>query len=50
MRLAISPELEGVSGRFFDRQAEAAADGQAYDPEARRRLWELSTELTGEDL
>ena len=50
VRLAISPELEGVSGRFFDRQTEATADGQAYDPEARRRLWELSAELTGEDL
>jgi len=49
-RLAIAPEFEGVSGRFFDRQDEAAADGQAYDPEARSRLWELSTELSGEDL
>jgi NAD(P)-dependent dehydrogenase (short-subunit alcohol dehydrogenase family) len=49
-RLAIAPELEGVSGRFFDRQSEVAADPQAYDPEARRRLWELSVELTGEDL
>jgi NAD(P)-dependent dehydrogenase (short-subunit alcohol dehydrogenase family) len=50
VRLATSPELEGVSGRFFDRQEEAAADGQAYDPEARSRLWELSAELSGEDL
>jgi NAD(P)-dependent dehydrogenase (short-subunit alcohol dehydrogenase family) len=49
-RLAISPQLEGVSGRFFDRQEETAADGQAYDPEARARLWDLSTELSGEDL
>jgi NAD(P)-dependent dehydrogenase (short-subunit alcohol dehydrogenase family) len=50
VRLAIAPELDGVSGRFFDRQSESAADGQAYDPEARSRLWELSTELSGEDL
>ncbi len=50
VRLATAPELDGVSGRFFDRQAEAAADSQAYDPEARRRLWELSAELSGEDL
>jgi len=50
VRLAIAPELEGVSGRFFDRRAEAAAHGQAYDPEARRRLWQLSAALTGEDL
>jgi NAD(P)-dependent dehydrogenase (short-subunit alcohol dehydrogenase family) len=48
VRLAISPELDGVTGRYFDRQAEARADEQAYDPEARRRLWDLSAELAGE--
>jgi len=47
VRLAVSPELEGVSGRFFDRAAEARAHPQAYDPDARRRLWELSHHLTG---
>src|SRR3954471_20949904 len=46
-RLATAPELEGVSGRFYDRQAESAAHAQASDPEAQRRLWELSLELTG---
>jgi NAD(P)-dependent dehydrogenase (short-subunit alcohol dehydrogenase family) len=50
VRLAVGAELEGVSGRFFDRQQEAAADPQAYDPEARRRLWELSERLVGERL
>jgi NAD(P)-dependent dehydrogenase (short-subunit alcohol dehydrogenase family) len=45
-RLAISPELEGVSGRFFNRTTEAQAHPQAYDPNARRRLWELSERLT----
>jgi NAD(P)-dependent dehydrogenase (short-subunit alcohol dehydrogenase family) len=45
LRLAISPELDGVSGRYFDRWHEASADEQAYDPEARRRLWSLSEEL-----
>jgi hypothetical protein len=48
VRLATSPDLEGVTGRFFNRQAEARAHEQAYDPDARRRLWELSLELTGE--
>jgi hypothetical protein len=47
VRLATSPELEGVTGRFYDRQSEAAAHPQAYDAEAQRRLWELSLELTG---
>jgi NAD(P)-dependent dehydrogenase (short-subunit alcohol dehydrogenase family) len=46
-RLAIDPELEGVSGAFFDRESESAVDPQAYDEAARRRLWELSLELTG---
>jgi NAD(P)-dependent dehydrogenase (short-subunit alcohol dehydrogenase family) len=48
VRLATSPELEGVSGRFFDRLRETAADPQAYDRAARERLWRLSLELVGE--
>jgi NAD(P)-dependent dehydrogenase (short-subunit alcohol dehydrogenase family) len=47
VRLATSPDVDGITGRFFDRQAEARADDQAYDPDARRRLWDLSLELTG---
>jgi NAD(P)-dependent dehydrogenase (short-subunit alcohol dehydrogenase family) len=46
VRLALDPELDGVSGRFYDRLEEGAADPQAYDPEARARLRELSEELT----
>jgi NAD(P)-dependent dehydrogenase (short-subunit alcohol dehydrogenase family) len=47
VRLVTSPELEGVSGRFYDRQSEARAQEQAYDPQARQRLWDLSAQLTG---
>lgn len=47
VRLALDPELEGVSGKFFDREQEATANPQAYDPEARRTLWDLSTHLVG---
>ena len=47
-RLAVDPELEGVTGRFYDRQRESTPDPQASDPEARKRLWALSLELTGE--
>lgn len=47
VRLATSPELDGTTGRFFDRQQESRAQEQAYDPDARRRLWDLSVELTG---
>jgi NAD(P)-dependent dehydrogenase (short-subunit alcohol dehydrogenase family) len=45
LRLAISPELQGVTGRYFDRLREGRPNRQAEDPEARRRLWDLSEEL-----
>jgi NAD(P)-dependent dehydrogenase (short-subunit alcohol dehydrogenase family) len=45
VHLAVSPELEGVTGRYFDGTREARADGQAYDKEARQTLWKLSEEL-----
>jgi len=47
LRLVAAPELAHVTGRYFDGQSESAADPQAYDPDARRRLWELSCSLTG---
>ena len=46
-RLAISPELEGISGRYFDGERESHADDQAYDRDARERLWAMSEELCG---
>jgi NAD(P)-dependent dehydrogenase (short-subunit alcohol dehydrogenase family) len=47
MRLVADPELHGVTGSYFERKREALAHPQAYDPEARRRLRELSAELVG---
>jgi NAD(P)-dependent dehydrogenase (short-subunit alcohol dehydrogenase family) len=47
LRLVADPELDGVSGRFFDGTRESAPNGQAHDPDARRRLWEESERLTG---
>lgn len=47
VRLAASPELEGATGRYFDGTREARPNRQAYDAEARRRLWALSEELCG---
>jgi len=46
LRLVIDPELDGVSGRYFDGLRESHAHAQAYDADARRRLWELSERLT----
>lgn len=45
VRLAVDPALEGVSGKFFDGEQETTANAQAYDPNARRALWELSERL-----
>jgi NAD(P)-dependent dehydrogenase (short-subunit alcohol dehydrogenase family) len=47
VRLAASPELEGVTGRYFDGTREGRAERQAYNEEARKRLWVLSEELCG---
>lgn len=45
--LATSPEVEGVTGRYFDGKSETRADGQAYAREARERLKQLSEKLAG---
>jgi NAD(P)-dependent dehydrogenase (short-subunit alcohol dehydrogenase family) len=50
VRLAIGDDLEGVTGRYFNRQVDARADDQAYDADARRKLWDLTAELTGESV
>ena len=50
LRLAVDPELDRVSGRFFDREGESRAEPQAYDPEARQKLRALSEELAGDFL
>jgi NAD(P)-dependent dehydrogenase (short-subunit alcohol dehydrogenase family) len=50
VRLAASPELEGVTGRYFDGKREARAGRQAYDGGARKKLWDLSEKLCGAHL
>ncbi|GII54189.1 3-oxoacyl-ACP reductase [Planotetraspora thailandica] len=44
-RLVDAPELAGVTGRYFDGEAEARASEEAYDPGYRRRLGELTQKL-----
>jgi NAD(P)-dependent dehydrogenase (short-subunit alcohol dehydrogenase family) len=50
VRLAADDELAAVTGRYFEGRAEAAPDPQAYDADARTRLWEMSEALTGAKL
>jgi retinol dehydrogenase 14 len=45
--LASSPDVEGVSGKYFSDRKEIEAKKIAYDPAARRKLWEISEDLTG---
>jgi NAD(P)-dependent dehydrogenase (short-subunit alcohol dehydrogenase family) len=46
-RLVDSDEVEGINGHYFDGIMESAPHAQAEDPDARRRLRELSEDLTG---
>jgi NAD(P)-dependent dehydrogenase (short-subunit alcohol dehydrogenase family) len=45
--LASSPEVEGVSGRYYADRKVIEPKKIANDPAARRRLWEESERLTG---
>ena len=45
--LASSPEVEGISGMYFSDRKVIEAKKVTCDPAARRRLWEISEDLTG---
>lgn len=45
--LASSPEVEGVTGKYFVREREVRSDPVSYDQSVARRLWEVSEEMTG---
>jgi NAD(P)-dependent dehydrogenase (short-subunit alcohol dehydrogenase family) len=47
MRLAVSGDVDGMTGLYFNGQREAKADPQAYDAGARQKLKALSLELSG---
>lgn len=44
--LASSPDVEGVTGKYFVRERERASDPVSYDESVARRLWEQSEEMT----
>ena len=43
--VATSPELEGVTGHYFDRCKDTRPGQAAQDPESARRLWDVSERL-----
>jgi NAD(P)-dependent dehydrogenase (short-subunit alcohol dehydrogenase family) len=45
--LASSPEVEGVSGRYFVKEKPVESSPQSRDQAAWERLWRLSVEMTG---
>ncbi|HEY9078109.1 MAG TPA: SDR family oxidoreductase [Anaerolineaceae bacterium] len=47
--LASSPDVEGVTGKYFDRKRAVKSSAASYDETAARRLWEISLALTGLD-
>jgi NAD(P)-dependent dehydrogenase (short-subunit alcohol dehydrogenase family) len=47
LRLATSPELEGVTGKYFKGMKEADSSPVSQDQNAAERLWKISASLTG---
>jgi hypothetical protein len=48
LHLAVAPELEGVSGKYFSTDlGETEPSALARDDAAARRLWEMSEMLAG---
>ncbi|MBI1258315.1 MAG: SDR family NAD(P)-dependent oxidoreductase [Chloroflexi bacterium] len=45
--LASSPEVEGVTGKYFDKSKATPSSPESYDEAAQKRLWAVSEELTG---
>ncbi len=46
-RLLASPEVEGVTGVYYNQLALGHPNAQAEDAEARRKLWAVSSRLVG---
>lgn len=45
--LATSPEVEGVSGAYFENRSAVRSSPASYDGAVARRLWRVSAELAG---
>jgi hypothetical protein len=45
--LAASPEVEGVSGKYYDKCRPVSSSKESYDAAVAARLWDVSAELVG---
>ncbi len=43
--LASSPEVEGVSGKYFEKKKAVASSPESYDEAISKQLWDVSAEL-----
>lgn len=48
--LASSPEIQGVSGKYFKKRKEVELAEVSYDQEIVKRLWNVSVDLTNHDI
>lgn len=45
--LASSPEVEGITGKYWVARAPVASSPESYDEDAQKRLWAVSAQLAG---
>jgi len=45
--LASSPEVEGVTGKYYDHKREKQSSDESYDQSEAKRLWDESERMTG---
>jgi retinol dehydrogenase 12 len=45
--MATAAEVEGVTGKYFEKQTAVPSSKESYDTVAANRLWQVSAELTG---
>jgi retinol dehydrogenase 14 len=47
IHVAVSPDLDGVTGRYFANKRPRRSSKASYDPAATARLWKVSADLVG---
>lgn len=45
--LSSSPEVEGVSGKYFEKKVPRRSSETSYDEALAKKLWDISLRMTG---
>jgi hypothetical protein len=45
--LASSPQVEGVTGKYYDHMREKQSSAESYDQAVAKKLWDESEKMTG---